>query len=296
MIDESLTKNRGLSPIVYLNGDYVPLEEARIPVLDRGFTFGDGVYEVFLVYRRQIFRFEEHLQRLDNSLAAIYMKNPLSREKWKEILMTLVEGNPAADQSLYLQITRGVSERDHAITLAKTPTIFAMSKPLPQRDLTCGISAITLEDIRWKFCHIKAITLLPSVLLRHQATLAGATEAILLRGGFVTEGAASNVFVIHDGIIKTPPTDGSLLPGITRNLVLELLEREKIPCAETRFGKEELMAAEEIWTTSSTWEIVPVIKLDDQPVGTGKPGPRWQHAFEIYQKFKRGQTTVFGAQ
>jgi D-alanine transaminase len=282
--------------IVYLNGDYVPLEEARISVLDRGFTFGDGVYEVFLVYRKQIFRFEEHMQRLDDSLAAIHMKNPLPREKWKEILMTLVEGNPAANQSLYLQITRGVSERDHAITLAKTPTIFAMSKPLPQRDLTHGVSAITLEDIRWKFCHIKAITLLPSVLLRHQATLAGATEAILLRDGMVTEGAASNVFIVHDGVIKTPPKDGSLLPGITRDLVLELLVRAGIPCAETRFGKEDLMAAAEVWITSSTWEIVPVIRLDDRPVGNGNPGPQWQRAFEIYQKFKRGQTTVFGEQ
>ena len=286
MIDKGLSKNCGLSPIIYLNGDYVPLEDARVSVLDRGFTFGDGVYEVFLVYRKQIFRFEEHMKRLDGSLAAIHMQNPLTREQWREILMTLVNGNPAADQSLYLQITRGVSERDHAIALATSPTIFAMSKPLPQRDLARGISAITLEDIRWKFCHIKAITLLPSVLLRHQATHAGATEAILLKNGFVTEGAASNVFVINDGIIKTPPADGSLLPGITRDLVLELLVREGIPCVETSIDKSQLVAAEEIWTTSSTWEIVPVIKLDDRPVGNGRPGKYWQRAYEVYQCFK----------
>lgn len=271
---------------VYLNGDYVPLEEARVSVLDRGFTFGDGVYEVFLVYRRQIFRFEEHMQRLDNSLAAIHMQNPLSRDKWMEILMTLVQGNPAADQSLYLQITRGVSERDHAIALARTPTVFAMSKPLPQRDLTRGISVITLEDIRWKYCHIKAITLLPSVLLRHQATLAGAVEAVLLRDGYVTEGAASNIFVVHNGLIKTPPKDGNLLPGITRDLVLELLAGAGIPCAETRISADDLQAAEEIWTTSSTWEIVPVIKLDGSPVGQGRPGRHWQRVFAIYQQFK----------
>ena len=226
------------------------------------------------------------MQRLDNSLAAIHMKNPLTREKWREILMTLVNGHPAADQSLYLQITRGVSARDHAIALATTPTIFAMNKPLPQQDFTRGISAITLEDIRWKFCHIKAITLLPSVLLRHQATLAGATEAILLRDGMVTEGAASNVFIVHDGVIKTPPKDGSLLPGITRDLVLELLVREGIPCVETGIARNHLVAAEEIWTTSSTWEIVPVIKLDDRPVGNGQPGTYWQRACEIYQRFK----------
>lgn len=271
---------------VYLNGDYVPLEEARVSVLDRGFTFGDGVYEVFLVYRRQIFRFEEHMQRLDNSLAAIHMQNPLSRDKWMEILMTLVQGHPAADQSLYLQITRGVSERDHAIALARTPTVFAMSKPLPQRDLTRGISVITLEDIRWKYCHIKAITLLPSVLLRHQATLAGAVEAVLLRDGYVTEGAASNIFVVHNGLIKTPPKDGNLLPGITRDLVLELLAGAGIPCAETRISADDLQAAEEIWTTSSTWEIVPVIKLDGSPVGQGRPGRHWQRVFAIYQQFK----------
>jgi len=271
---------------VYLNGDYVTLEEARVSVLDRGFTFGDGVYEVFLVYRRQIFRFEEHMQRLDNSLAAIHMQNPLSRDKWMEILMTLVQGNPAADQSLYLQITRGVSERDHAIALARTPTVFAMSKPLPQRDLTRGISVITLEDIRWKYCHIKAITLLPSVLLRHQATLAGAVEAVLLRDGYVTEGAASNIFVVHNGLIKTPPKDGNLLPGITRDLVLELLAGAGIPCAETRISADDLQAAEEIWTTSSTWEIVPVIKLDGSPVGQGRPGRHWQRVFAIYQQFK----------
>lgn len=272
--------------IVYLNGKYVPLEEASISVLDRGFTFGDGVYEVFLVYRKQIFRFEDHMRRLDDSLAAIYMKNPLSREQWREILMTLVAGNSAADQSLYLQVTRGVSERDHAITLAQTPTIFAMSKPLPQRDLTRGINAITLEDIRWMFCHIKAITLLPSVLLRYQATQAGATEAILLRDGIVTEGAASNVFIVHGGIIKTPPKDHSLLAGITRDLVLELLVDAGLPCAETRVCREDLMAAEEVWITSSTWEIVPVIRLDDRPVGDGKPGPQWQRAYKIYQDFK----------
>lgn len=272
--------------IVYLNGDYIPLEEARIPVLDRGFTFGDGVYEVFLVYRKQIFRLEQHMQRLDNSLAAIHMDNPLTREKWNEIFMTLINENPATDQSLYLQVTRGVSERDHAITLAKTPTVFAMCKPLPQRDLMKGINTITLEDIRWKFCHIKAVTLLPSVLLRHQATLAGATEAILLRDGIVTEGAASNVFIVYNGVIKTAPKDNSILAGITRDLVLELLAGNGISYSETRFGKEDLMAAEEIWVTSSTWEIVPVIRIDGHTVGDGKPGPQWQRTVEIYQQFK----------
>ena len=272
---------------VYLNGKYLPLADAKISVLDRGFTFGDGVYEVFLVYQRKIFRLAEHLERLDRSLAGIYMKNPRTNAEWKQLLTGLVNDNPADDQSLYLQITRGVSERDHSIALAKEPTIFAMSKALPQRNLAQGIHAITCEDIRWKLCDIKAITLLPSVLLRHRAMQTGATEAILYKGEIVTEGAASNVFIVSDGIIKTPPKDSSILPGITRDLVLELLQREGIPCRETSITREELRSADEIWITSSTWEIVPVIKLDDRPVGAGKPGKVWEKAMDIYQKFKR---------
>ena len=274
--------------LVYLNGEFLPLEEARISVLDRGFTFGDGVYEVFLVYRRKIFRFSEHLQRLNNSLAAIHMENPLSSDEWEKILSTLVENNPAENQSLYLQVTRGVSERDHSINLPKMPTVFAMSKALPERHLSEGIKAITCEDIRWKLCYIKAITLLPSILLRNQALEAGATEAILLRDNFVTEGAASNVFIVKEGLVKTPPKDGSLLPGITRDLIVELMNREGIVCKEEKVTRDELLNADEIWITSSTWEIVPVIQLDNHSVGSGKPGKMWQKVNNIYQHFKSG--------
>lgn len=271
---------------VYLNGEYLPLENARVSVLDRGFTFGDGVYEVFLVYRRKIFRFDEHLRRLNASLAAIYMDNPLGRDTWHEILYNLVAANPAEHQSLYLQVTRGVSERDHDIELAEVPTVFAMSKALPERNLGAGIKAITCEDIRWKLCHIKAITLLPSVLLRHEAKLAGAREAILIRDGQVTEGAASNVFIVRDGRVRTPVKDGSLLPGITRDLVVELLNDNGIECLEADLPAAELQQAEEIWITSSTWEIVPVVMLDDRPVGDGRPGPLWEKAMAIYTQFK----------
>lgn len=271
---------------VYLNGQYLPLEEAKISVLDRGFTFGDGVYEVFLVYQRKIFRLEQHLERLDASLASIYIKNPRTNDEWKQILTNLINHNPANDQSLYLQITRGVTERDHAIALAKESTIFAMSKALPKRDFIHGINAITCEDIRWKFCDIKAITLLPSVLLRHQAIQTDATEAILYKGEIVTEGAASNVFIVSHGIVKTPPKSSSILPGITRDLVLELLQKRDIPCQETEITREELNVADEIWITSSTWEIVPVIKLDGRPVGDGKPGKVWEKVVAIYQGFK----------
>jgi len=273
--------------IVYLNGEFMPLEEAKVSVLDRGFTFGDGVYEVLPVYQQHIFRFSEHIDRLDNSLAGIYLDNPLARHEWREILKTLVARNGAGDQSIYLQVTRGVSERDHAIGLVGRPTVFAMSKPLQQQVFSGGISAITAEDIRWSRCRIKAITLLPSIILRHQANLAGAMEAILLRNNTVTEGAASNVFIVRNDVVMTPPKDDKILPGITRDLVMELLSNAGITCVEKPVSRDELEQADEIWITSSTWEIVPVIKLDDQPVGDGNPGRVWSRAMQIYQQFKQ---------
>jgi D-alanine transaminase len=163
-----------------------------------------------------------------------------------------------------------------------------MSKALPQRHLIQGIRAITCEDIRWKYCHIKAITLLPSVLLRHRAAQANATEAILLNGDEVTEGAASNVFVVKDGRVTTPPKDNHILPGITRDLVVKLLHREDIPCMEAPVMRQDLQTADEIWITSTTWEIVPVITLDERPVGSGRPGPVWETANRVYQRFKTG--------
>lgn len=271
---------------VYLNGEFIPLEDAKISVLDRGFTFGDGVYEVFLVYQKKIFRLAEHLQRLNNSLAAIYMQNPHSDSDWEKILTALVDKNTAADQSLYLQVTRGVSDRDHSIQIATKPTVFAMSKALTQRNLAKGVTAITCEDIRWKLCYIKAITLLPSVLLRYRASEAGAAEAILIKDNFVTEGAASNVFVVKNGLVKTPPKDGNLLPGITRDLIVELLAKEGIPCKEESITRDELFNADEIWITSTTWEIVPVVRLDEQIIGDGQPGKTWKKTVEIYQQFK----------
>jgi D-alanine transaminase len=274
---------------VFLNGEYLPIDQARISVFDRGFTFGDGVYEVFLVYHRKIFRLQEHLERLNNSLTAIYMDNPYSDSQWRELLIKLVMDSPADNQALYLQITRGVSERDHAIDIAEKPTVFAMSKPLPERDFSSGIKAIVADDIRWQLCYIKATTLLPSVILRHQASLAGAREAILVKDDSVTEGAASNVFIVIDGVVKTPPKDGRILPGITRDLVVELLNESGVVCQETNITRDELYAAEEIWVTSSTWEIVPVVMLDDTRIGDGRPGQYWERACDIYQQFKEAQ-------
>lgn len=280
---------------VYLNGEYQPLEQARISPLDRGFTFGDGVYEVIPVYNRRIFRLHEHLARLDNSLKLIYMHNPLSLSEWEHILHRLVSENEGKDQSIYLQVTRGVSPRDHAIDEGMQATIFIMTKPLLQPDNTAGASAIVHEDIRWQWCHIKAITLLPGVLLRHEAFQAGAREAILVRDGQVTEGAASNVFVCRNGHIMTPPKNERLLPGITRDLVIELLQQAGLDCEETVISEAELRKADEIWITSSTQEIVPITRLDGRSVGTGKPGPLWQRASSIYQQFKADFCSGFPA-
>ena len=284
--------------IVYLNGHYLPIEEAKISVLDRGFTFGDGVYEVIPVYHGHIFRLKEHIERLNNSLDEIFIDKPHEMDQWEKILRELIEKNSekdaTEDQSLYVQVTRGVSERDHAIDIATDQTVFAMSRPLVKKDRSAGISAIVEEDIRWKYCHIKAITLLPSVVLRHKAKQSGATEALLVRDGYVTEGAASNVFIVKDGVVKTPIADGNLLPGITRDLVVELLPKSGIACEEVAIKESELRHADEIWITSSTWEIVPVVELDGKPVGTGGTGVVWKQACDIYQKFKTEMSSSKG--
>ncbi len=273
--------------IVYLNGEYLPIDKAHISVLDRGFMFGDSIYEIIPAYSGQLFRLEQHLQRLDRSLKSIRLVNPLTPHEWQQMLQRLLEKNGAGDQSVYLQVTRGVAERDHVIPPQITPTVFAMCQPMDQGRKETGVAAITLTDFRWKRCDIKATTLLPNVLLRQEADDRGATEAILLREGRVTEGAASNVFVVLEGVVKTPPKSHLLLPGITRDFVLELLASAGIPHQEIEIDKMELRRAEEIWVTSSTREIVPVIKLDDQPVGDGRPGHMWGKVISLYQAHKR---------
>ncbi len=261
-----------------------------VPVMDRGFIFGDGVYEVIPVYGGRLFRLDEHLQRLDNSLAGIRLANPMAMAEWTEILERLVQENGGGEQSVYLQLTRGHAPRDHAFPEQTQPTVFISCsplKPVAAAQLQQGVAAICLEDIRWKHCHIKAIALLPNILLRQQAIDAGAQEAILIRDGVVTEGAASNVFIVKDGVIKTPPKGPFLLPGITRDLLLELADSKGFTNHEWQFGLEELQQADEIWLTSSTKEVLPVTRLDNKPVGTGQPGPIWKQMINLYQGYKR---------
>jgi D-alanine transaminase len=275
--------------IAYLNGAFLPLEQAQVPVLDRGFLFGDGVYEVIPVYGGRLFRLAHHLRRLHNSLAGVRIAPPLSDTEWANALDELVTRNGGGDQALYLKVTRGADiRRDHAFPAAIRPTVFAMSSPLPgPRDLARepGVSAITLTDIRWKLCNIKAITLLPNVLLRQQAIDAGSAEAILINNGYAIEGAASNLFIVRNGVIITPPNSTALLPGITRDLVLELAANNALPCREADITEAELFDADEVWLTSSTREISPVILLDGQPVGSGKPGPTWKRMARLYQDY-----------
>ncbi len=275
-------------PIVYLNGEYLPIEQAKVSVMDRGFLFGDGVYEVVPVYGGCLFRLGEHLTRLENSLGAIRLKNPYGKQEWEALLRELVERNGGGDQSVYLQVTRGVTgKRDHTFPQDARPTVFVMSSPLPENPNVAGVAAITARDIRWDLCNIKAITLLPNAMLRQQAMDAGALEAILTRDGFVTEGAASNVFVVGEGRVATPPKSAQLLPGITRDLVVELLSGAGLNCMEREVSVKELRRAGEVWITSSTREIVPVLELDGSPVGAGVPGPVWQQAHGLFAGYKR---------
>jgi D-alanine transaminase len=275
---------------VYLNGDFLPEGDACVSVLDRGFIFGDGVYEVIPAYGKRPFRLQGHLERLQNSLDGVRINNPHTADEWQYLIQKIIDANEGEDQSVYMQITRGAAKRDHAFPSNAKPTVLIMSNPLSSANaelLKSGVAAITTEDIRWIYCHIKAICLLPNVLLRQKAIDAQSAEAILIRDGLATEGAASNLFIVHDGIIRTPPKGPLLLPGITRDLVLELAEENHIPYEEANILEADLGRAEEIWLTSSTKEILPVTQLNGQPVGNGKPGPLWERMYGLYQQYKQ---------
>lgn len=277
---------------IYLNGQYLPIEEAKISVLDRGFIFGDGVYEVIPVYSRKAFRLEEHLRRLQHSLDGIRLANPHSSTEWAAIVNQLIARNAGEDQSLYLHITRGVARRDHAFPAPPVePTVFMMSNPLPTPPaelLHSGIACITAPDNRWLRCDIKAIALLPNVLLRQMAVDAGCAETILIRNNeFLTEGAASNIFAVQNGTLLAPPKDNLMLPGITYDVVLELAAANGIPHEVRRIAVAEVFAADELLLTSSTKEVLAITQLDGKPVGTGKPGAMFTRLHALYQDFKR---------
>jgi D-alanine transaminase len=277
---------------VYLNGQFLPITEAKISVLDRGFIFGDGVYEVIPVYSRRAFRLAEHLSRLQHSLDSIKLPNPHTDAEWMQILHELIARNAPEDQYLYLHITRGVAKRDHAFPIPPVaPTVFVLSNPLntpPAALLQSGISAITAPDNRWLRCDIKAISLLPNVLLRQMAIDAGCAETIMIRDNeFMTEGAASNIFVVKNGTLLAPPKDNLMLPGITYDVVLELAAANGIPHQVRKVLASEVFGADELLLTSSTKEVLAITQLDGKSVGTGKPGAMFARLHELYQNFKR---------
>ena len=276
--------------MVFLNGSFLPLEQAKVSVLDRGFIFGDGVYELIPVYSRAPFRMDGHLARLERSLAAVGIRNPYAREKWREVILGLVERQSWQDQAVYLQVTRGVARRDHAFPEGVEPTVFAMSNPLvnpPAELVDKGAVAVSAVDNRWLRCDIKSISLIGNVLLRQVSAAAGAAETILFRDGVLTEASASNVFVVKNGLVLSPPKSNLILPGITYDVVVEIAAELKIPVEFRDVREAEVRAADELWVTSSSKEILAVVELDGKPVGDGKPGPVFRRAWQGYQEFKR---------
>lgn len=279
-----------IADTVYLDGSFVPLAEARISPLDRGFLFGDGVYEVIPVYSRRPFRQTEHLARLQDSLNAVRIANPHDISAWEQVVERLIAAAPWQDQAIYLQITRGVEEkRDHPFPENVRPTVFAMSMPLtnqPPKVREQGVAAITAQDIRWLRCDIKSLNLLPNVLLRQDAVDAGVTETLLIRDGYLQEGTASNIFMVKQDVILAPPKGNLMLPGITYDVILELAAMHDIPVEIRKISAEELKEADEVWMTSSTKEVLAITTLDGRPVANGKPGPLCNKMWQWYQEFK----------
>ena len=268
----------------------MPLAEAKVPVLDRGFIFGDGVYEVVPVYSKVPFRLEEHLSRLERSLGAVGIRNPYTREQWRGIIAGLIERQPFEDQGVYFQVTRGVAKRDHAFPKDAQPTVFMMANPLvppPRVQVERGASAITARDNRWLRCDIKSISLIGNVLLRQLSAEADAVETLLLRDGKLTEASSSNVFIVSGGVIKSPPKNELILPGITYDVVVELARAHSMPLEFGDITESDMRIADEIWVTSSSKEVLAVVELDGKPVGDGRPGPLFRRMYQLYQDFKR---------
>jgi D-alanine transaminase len=276
--------------MVFLNGKLVPIEEAKVSVLDRGFIFGDGVYELVPVYSRVAFRLDEHLARLERSLGEARIRNPYSRAQWRKLVYQLIDAQGFEDQGVYFQVTRGVAKRDHSFPAQAEPTVFMMANPLvapPQAAVEAGAVAVSALDNRWLRCDIKSISLIGNVLLRQVSAEAGAAETILFRDGKLTEASASNVFIVERGVIVSPPKSGLILPGITYDVVAELAQANGLPLEFRDVAESAARAADEIWVTSSSKEVLAIVSLDGRKVGDGRPGPLFRRMYELYQDFKR---------
>ncbi len=287
--------------LCYLNGTYGPLSEAKISVLDRGFIFGDGIYEVAPVYDRRLFRFDEHMARMERGLAKIRIPNPLTREQWLERCRTLVaalaESTGATDQLIYIEVTRGVAPREHVMPEGLTPTVFIMTNPMKPATPEMrhqGVACVTARDFRWERGDIKSVSLLGNVLARQMSADHGATETIMFRNGFLTEAAASNVWVVHEGALLGPPKSEHVLEGIRVELLRELCEEVGIAYNLRPIPEADVLSADEVLLSSATKEVLPVTRIDGELVGhgalRGKPGPVYARLYEAYQAAKRSMS------
>lgn len=277
-------------PFVYLNGMMQPLSEAKIPVLDRGFIFGDGIYEVIPVYKRKLFRPEQHMQRLFRGLETVSITNPHDLPGWYALIEEVVRRHPAENQLVYMQVTRGVAKRMHAFPPTEpTPTVFIMSNPLlplPDALRVSGVSCVSMEDQRWLHCEIKSISLLGNVLAAQHAAAHAANETIQFRDGFLTEGSASNVWIVKHRSLIGPPRDNLILEGIRYGLMEELCAADHIPFETRRISRAEVFAADEVLLSSASKEVLAVADIDGQPIANGKPGPIYEKLYAAYQTAK----------
>jgi D-alanine transaminase len=272
-------------PLCYLNGDWLPLAEARISPLDRGFIFGDGVYEVVPVYHRKPFRVAQHMARLERSLGEVRIKNPFDRAGWLGLIEKMIATCSADDQYVYIQVTRGVAKRDFAFPTGIEPTVFAMTTPFQRpgaQQRENGLAAVTREDERWARCDIKSVSLLGAVLARQYASEHDANEVVQFREGWLTEGSASNIWVVKVGAVAAPPRDHRILEGIRYGFVEELCAAASIPFSSRRIARSEVTSADELLLTAATREVLPITQLDGKPVGNGRPGPIYQRLRAAY--------------
>ncbi|MFN9479486.1 MAG: D-amino acid aminotransferase [Betaproteobacteria bacterium] len=280
----------------YLNGEWLPLKDARIPVLDRGFIFGDGVYEVIPVDevapgRSGPFRAREHFERLARSLSAVRIANPFDLDGWQRLLAESIARNAAwPRQSFYLQVTRGVARRDHPFPAGVTPTVFAMSTPwapIPREQIEQGIAVVTHADERWLHCDIKSVSLLGNVLMKQYAVEHNASETVMLRDGWLTEGSSTNVLVVRGGTLIAPQKSNRILPGITYDAAFDIARARGVPVQARPIPEAELRAADEVWISSSGRDVLPAVRIDGAPVGDGRPGPLYRQMIEWFGQAKR---------
>lgn len=279
-----------MEPIVYLNGSFVALSEARIPVLDRGFIFGDGIYEVVPVYDGVPFRWPQHYARFERSLGKIRIPNPMAADRWTALVNELIARHGWTNQMIYIQVTRGVARRDHVFPVDATPTVFAMASEMKSpsaETIAEGVRCISMTDVRWLHCDIKSVSLLGNVLARQAAADAGVAETVQFRDGFLTEASSSNVWVVRDGALLSPPRDAKILEGIRMGLLEELANTVGLPFRIEAISEADVRSADELLLTSASKEVLAIVELDGQPIGSGKPGPVFHQLLAAYQDAKR---------